>query len=79
MCITFDRNQKWGCSKQHLLTHKESVDFSVCKSDRNVLLNPNHPDLYLTVPPQTSRANKEVQRRRRSRNEKSTEPPQKIN
>ena len=29
MCITFDRNQRWGCSKQHLLgAHEISVHFS---------------------------------------------------
>ena len=92
MCIKFDRNQRWRCSKQHLLAaHKVSVHFSenhsnyiaayryVCKSDRNVLLSPGHPDLDLTVSPRTSRASKEVQRRRRSStNEKSTEPPQKT-
>ena len=52
---------------------------AVCKSDRNVLLSPDHPDLELTVSPRTSRASKEVQRwRRSSTNEKSTEPPQKT-
>ena len=73
MCITFDRNQRWGCSKQHLLgAHEISVHFSekhaiyialyryVCKWDRNVLLSPDHPDLDLTVSPRTRRASKEV-------------------
>ena len=74
-----------------LAAHKVSAHFSenhanyiaayryVCKSDRNVLLSPGHPDLDLIVSPRTSRASKEVQRQRRSStNEKSTEPPQKT-
>ena len=71
MCIKFDCNQRWCCSKQHLVAaHKISVHFSenhanyiaahcyVCKSDRNVLLSPGHPDLDLTVSPRTSCTNK---------------------
>ena len=74
-----------------LAAHKVSAHFSenhanyiaayryVCKSDRNVLLSPGHPDLDLIVSPRASRASKEVQRQRRSStNEKSTEPPQKT-
>ena len=64
-----------------LAARKGSVQFSenlanyiaayryVCKSDRNVLLSPGHPDLDLTVFPR---------RRRSSTNKKSTEPPQKT-
>ena len=74
-----------------LSAHKVSVHFTenhanymaaycyICKSDRNVLLSPDHPDLELTVSPRTSHDSKEVQRwRRSSTNEKSTEPPQKT-
>ena len=44
-----------------------------------IQISPGHPDLGLTVSPRTSRASKEVERRRRSStNEKSTEPPQKT-
>ena len=92
MCIKFDHNQRWGSSKQYLLAaHKVSVHFSenhinymaayryICKSDRNLLLSPDHPDLNLTMSPQTSCVTKELQRRRRSStNEKSTEPLQKT-
>ena len=88
--IKFDRNQRWGCSKQHwLAAHKISVHFSenyanyiapyryVCKSDRNVLFSPGHSDLDLTVSPRASHTIKEVQRpMKSSTNEKLSEPPQ---
>ena len=66
-----------------LAAHKVSVHFSenhanyiaayrcVCKSARNVLFSPGHPDLDLTVSPQTSCASKEVQRQRRSSTNKN--------
>ena len=92
MCIKFDRNQRWCQSREYLKSKNVNVHFSenhanyiaayryVCKSDKNVLLSPGHPDLNLTVSPKTSRASKAVQKRRRSSTaEKTTSgSPKKI-
>ena len=80
MCVKFSNNKHWYGAKLHLLaSHNISVHFSdshqnyisayryVTKEDTEVFHSPGHPDLDSARSPQTSKANKALMEKRRSK------------
>ena len=80
MCVKFSNNKRWYGAKLHLLANYNiSVHFSnsrqnyisayryVTKEDTQVFHSSAHPDLDSARSPQTSKANKALMEKRRSK------------